>query len=129
MLTDQLANALSKIKQQDKMGRPFVYIQPCSAIIKQVLDIMNAHHYIGTYEEVTTARGGMLKVHLLGSVNSCGVIKPRFSVKKDDFVKFEKRYLPANDFGIMIVTTSKGLMTQKAAIEKGIGGRLISYCY
>ena len=129
MLTDQLSNTLSKIRQYDRMGKPICYVKPGSDMIRRVLTIMNEHHYIGQFEEVTVARGGLLKVNLLGNINACGVIKPRFSVKKDSFVKFEKRYLPANDFGIVIVSTSKGLMTHRAAKEKGVGGRLVSYCY
>ncbi len=66
---------------------------------------------------------------LLGKVNKCGAIKPRFSVKKGGFEKFEKRYLPAKNFGMIIVSTSKGLMMHDEAKKKGLGGRLISYVY
>ena len=66
---------------------------------------------------------------MAGSINKCGVIKPRFSVKKNEYEKFEKRYLPAHGFGIIIVSTPKGLMMHDEAIEKGLGGKLIAYCY
>ena len=59
----------------------------------------------------------------------CGAIKPNFSVKKDGFEKFEKRYLPAKDFGVLIVSTSQGIMTHVEAKEKKLGGKLIAYVY
>jgi small subunit ribosomal protein S8 len=46
-----------------------------------------------------------------------------------EFDKFEKRYLPARGFGIIIVSTNKGIMTLEEAKEKRIGGRLLAYCY
>ena len=100
-----------------------------SKLIKEVLAIMQEKGYIGSYEEVEDSRGSFLKVSLIGKLNNCGVIKPRFSVKLDEFEKFEKRFLPAKGFGIIIISTNKGLMTHDAAKAAGIGGRLISYCY
>ena len=58
-----------------------------------------------------------------------GAIKPRFAVKATEYEKFEKRYLPAKGFGILIVSTVKGLMTHYEAKQQGLGGRLIAYCY
>ena len=57
------------------------------------------------------------------------------SSKKGPFVdprlyeKVEKQYLPAKEFGVIIVTTSKGIMTLSQAKELGIGGKLLAYCY
>ena len=65
----------------------------------------------------------------MGNLNKCGAIKPRYSVRKDGFEKFEKRYLPAKDFGIIFVSTPKGIMTHNGAKKKGLGGKLIAYCY
>ena len=129
MLNDPLANMLSKIKQYDRVGKSICYVRPATKLTKKILTILQHHGYIGTFEETVAARGGMLKVNLLGNINGCGVIKPRFAVKNAEFVKFEKRYLPANDFGVVIVSTPLGIMTHKDAKSKGIGGRLLSYCY
>ena len=70
-----------------------------------------------------------MKINLIGSINKCGVVKPRFSVKKNDFEKYEKRYLPAQNFGILIVSTSQGIMTNYEAKEKNLGGKLLAYVY
>ncbi|MGD0511047.1 MAG: 30S ribosomal protein S8, partial [Candidatus Micrarchaeaceae archaeon] len=39
------------------------------------------------------------------------------------------RYIPSKDFGILILTTPKGIMTNKEARENKIGGRLLAYVY
>ncbi len=129
MLNDPLAAALTKIMNAEKVGKKEVEVRPASKLIKKVLTILNDHSYVGMYEEVPDGRAGILKVHLLGNVNWCGVIKPRFSVKCTAFEKWEKRYLPAKDFGLLIVSTPLGVLSHSQAKEKRTGGKLIAYCY
>jgi small subunit ribosomal protein S8 len=128
-LNDTLANVMSMIQGFENNGRKEVKIKPVSTIIKEVLKIMNEEGYIGTFKETEDSRGSSLDLNLLGSINKCGAIKPRFSVTLPDYEKFEKRFLPAKDFGILIVSTSKGMMTHYKAKEKKLGGKLIAYTY
>lgn len=129
MLNDPLANVMSAIINYEKTGKRELTVHPVSKMIRRVLTIMQDHGYVGELEEVSTGRGGFSKLNLLGNVNKCGVIKPRFSIDKFGFQRFEKRYLPANGVGILIISTPQGLMTHDQAKEKGIGGRLVAYCY
>ena len=89
---------------------------------------MKDNKYIGDFEETGIIKKS-LKINLIGNLNKCGVIKPRYSVKKDDIEKYEKRFLPAKDFGFIVVSTSQGVMTHSEAKEKQIGGKLLAYCY
>ena len=129
MQNDPLAAALSKIYNAEKVGKREVVLKPASKMIKQVLTLMNDHQYLGAFDVVEDDKGGELKVHLLGNINKCGVIKPRFSTQQKDFKKWEKRYLPAKDFGIILVSTPQGVMTHNQAKEKNTGGKLLAYCY
>lgn len=129
MLNDPLANVLSYINNHEKIGRKEITVANNSKVIRKILDILNANNYLGSYTEIDDGKGKLLNINLLGNVNKTGVIKPRFNVKKDEYEKFEKRYLPAKDFGIIIVSTSKGMMTHNEAKTQGLGGRLICYCY
>jgi small subunit ribosomal protein S8 len=129
MLNDPLATALSAILNKEKIGKKECVIRPSSKIIKAVLKIMNENNYIGSFEDIATKKGNLLKVNLLGNINKCGAIKPRYSVKKGSYEKFEKRYLPAKDFGIIFISTSKGIMTHIEEGKKNIGGKLLAYCY
>ncbi len=124
-----MANVLSKIKNYENQGEKVVETRHSSKVVKKVLDIMNEKGYIGDYEEIEDSKGNILKIKLIGNINDTGVIKPRFSLKKNEFEKWEQRYLPAKDFGIIILSTSQGIMTHYQAKEEGIGGRLLSYCY
>jgi len=128
-LNDPLANALSKVLNSEATGKKEVIIKPSSKLIKNVLDILNEEGYVGKYEEVGDDRGAYLRLSLISSVNKCGAIKPRFAVSLDSYERYEKRFLLAKGFGILIVSTSKGLMTHTKAKEQKIGGKLIAYCY
>ena len=129
MLNDTLATALSAILNKEKIGKKECLVRPCSKIIKEILKIMNENNYIGQFEEVELKKGNVLKVNLLGNINKCGAIKPRYSVKKGEYEKFEKRYLPAKDFGIIFISTPKGIMAHIEARKKDTGGKLLAYCY
>lgn len=129
VLNNPLANVLSAIDNGEKVAHDSVMIGNNSRVIRRVLDILKDEEYVKEYEIVEDGRGGKVNVQLKGQINRIGVITPNFSVKNTDFQKWEKRYLPARDFGILVVSTSKGMMTHSQAREMGIGGRLIAYCY
>ncbi len=129
MQNDPLSDALSKINNAAMAGRREIEIRPASKLIGRVLKIMEEHGYIEEFEYVENGRGGIFRVRLSTSINKCGAIKPRFSVKKDQIEKYESRYLPAQDFGILIITTNRGVITHNEAKKLGIGGKLLAYVF
>lgn len=128
-LNDTLASVLSQIDNANKVGKTSVTTKFSSKLTIQVLEIMKDAGYIGGVEEIVDQKGNYLTIQLSGSLNKCGVIKPRFAIKFSDFEKFEKRFLLAKGFGFIIVSTNQGLLTHTQAKEKNIGGKLISFCY
>ncbi len=128
-LNDPLANVLSAIQNAEQRGKPGVTTTSNSALIRKVLDIMIGKGYLEGYDIIPDSKGDSLNIKLGGKINKTGVIKPRYQITKGSFERFEKRYLPARGFGIIIVSTSHGLITHEDAKEKGVGGTLISYCY
>jgi len=127
-LNDTLANTMSKLLNCEKMSKKS-FNTSSSNLIKEVLLILKKGKYITDFKTTKTTKGENIEVELTGKINNCGVIKPRFSVKKGEYEKFEKRYLPAKGFGVILVSTPSGLMTHTDAISKGFGGKLIAYCY
>lgn len=125
---DLLADALSAIKNAERVGKKKVEIK-ASKLIGNVLRIMKERKYIKNFKFVREGNKKKFVVELHGKIVNCNVIKPRFSVNKKEFVKFEKRFLPAYDIGILILTTSKGVMDHNKAKEMGIGGKLLCYVY
>ncbi|MBU0980679.1 MAG: 30S ribosomal protein S8 [Nanoarchaeota archaeon] len=128
-MNDPLANMMSKILNAEKTGKKTCTVKPFSKLIKAVLTVMNECMYIGESTESEDGKGNHLTVNLLNKVNKCGAIKPRFAVRNTQYEKFEKRYLPAKNMGILIVSTPKGVMTHLKSKEQKLGGRLIAYCY
>jgi len=128
-LNDPIADALINLKNQENASKRECTLRPASKLLKEVLRIMQEKGYIGTFEFVDDGREGFFKVQLVGKINECRAIKPRYAVKKNEFEKFEKKYLPSYDIGTIIVSTSKGVLTHAEAKEKDIGGRLLAYVY
>lgn len=128
-MNDTLANALALINNYELIKRDEVLIKPTSRLIKITLAVMKKHGYIGEFNEISDSRGNHLKVKLIGRLNKCGAVKPRNAIEKIGYEKYEKRYLPAKDFGILIVSTQNGIMTHHEAKEKSLGGRLLAYVY
>ncbi|MFA6035710.1 MAG: 30S ribosomal protein S8 [Candidatus Micrarchaeia archaeon] len=129
MANDPLADALNTIKTHEMTGKSDCTLRPASGLIREVLLIFQRKGYIGDFEFVDDGTSGMFRVRLIGKINSCGVVKPRFAVKKLEWNKWEQRYIPSRDFGTLIVSTPKGIMTNSEAKDKGTGGRLIAYVY
>ena len=128
-LLDPLANCLSNILNHEKIGKTEVIIKPASKVIAETLRIMQKAGYIGEFELIDDGRSGKFRIQLLGRINKTGVIKPRYPVRFRSFEKYEKQYLPARDFGLLIITTPNGIMSHKEAINLNIGGRLLAYVY
>lgn len=129
MSVDTLSNAMIAIKNAEMVGEKKCEIQPASKLIGNVLKVMKDYGYIKGFEYVENHRGGKFIVELSGNINDCGAIRPRFSSAVTEYEMYEKRYLPARDFGILIVSTTKGVMSQKDARKQRLGGVLLAYVY
>ncbi|MFA5106137.1 MAG: 30S ribosomal protein S8 [Candidatus Micrarchaeia archaeon] len=128
MADDLLADALNAIKTNETAGKRECLVRS-SKIVRETLKILQFAGYIGDFEFVDNGKGGLFKIRLVGRINECGAIKPRFPVKKDSWNDWEQRYIPGVDFGMLIVSTPEGMMSNRDAQTKKIGGRLIAYVY
>ena len=129
MQFDPLSDAFVRIYNAEQAGHYEVSLSPASKLLDNMLKIMQMQGDVGEYERVSDGRGDAFRVELVGAINRCGVIKPRHSVKRADFDKWESRYLPARDFGLLILTTNQGVMHHYDAKEEKIGGRLLADVY
>lgn len=128
-LNNPLANVLSFIQNYERLGRKELVTKNNSNIIREVLRIIQENGYIGAFEEIPSSSGKELKINLIGSINGINVIRPQYQIKLSDYEKYEKRYLPAKEFGIILVSTNQGIMIHREAKEKKLGGKLLAYCY
>ncbi len=124
-----IANLFSTMYNSEIRNKKECIVIPASRLASEVLRTMQRHKYIGEFEMIDDGLSGKFRVQLLGRINKCGAVSPRFAVKQSAFTMWERRYLPAVGLGILIMTTPQGIMSHSEAIEKGIGGRLVGYVY
>lgn len=131
MMTDPIADMLSRIRNANNARHKSVDI-PCSNIKKEIAQILLDEGYIKGFDVVEDDKQGMIKVDLKYSEDGEKVIsglkrisKPglRVYVKCDDVPKV------LGGLGIAIISTSKGIITDKMARQEKVGGEVICYVW
>jgi small subunit ribosomal protein S8 len=128
MRHDTLADVLSAIKNAERIGKKEC-ITPASKVVRNVLKLMQEKGYIGAFEFIDDGKSGKFRVELKGKIIDCNVVKPNYSVRVEELQKWEKRFLPAREFGFLVLTTPKGIIDHRKARELHVGGRLLAYFY
>ena len=131
MMTDPIADMLSRIRNANNARHKSVDV-PCSNIKKEIAKILLDEGYIKGYDVVEDDKQGMIKIYLKYSQDGERVIsglkrisKPglRVYVKCDDVPKV------LGGLGIAIISTSKGIITDKMARQEKVGGEVICYVW
>jgi len=126
---DTLANGLTTIINNETRNKRECIISPASKLLGRVLRVMQLNGYIGEFEFIDDGRSGKFKIQLLGRINRCGAIRPRFPVKVDEIEQWETKFLPSRDVGLLVVSTPRGILSHRETKEKRIGGRLLAFVY
>mmetsp|Transcript_960 Transcript_960/g.1244 ORF Transcript_960/g.1244 Transcript_960/m.1244 type:complete len:131 (-) Transcript_960:282-674(-) len=129
VLISVLNNCLKNITHAEKAGKRQVLIRPASKVIVKFLQVMQKHKYIGEFEIIDDRRAGKIVVSLMGRLNKCGVISPRFDVKLSEIEKWIVNLLPSRNFGFVVLTTSLGIMDHEEARRKHTGGKILGFFY
>lgn len=124
-----IADAMTAIKNASDTGKADCIVEPAGKLLGSMLRIMQETGYIGGFEFIDDNRGGQFRVQLNGRINRCGAITPRFNIKITDLENWESQFLPGKNFGMLIISTPKGVMTHDSARRLGIGGELLGYVY
>jgi len=85
--------------------------------------------YVGEIEFIDDGRQGKFRVQLFGRINECKAVTPRFKTKVSEMEKWEKRFLPSRNLGVVILSTPMGVMDHNKAKEENVGGVLLAYVY
>ena len=128
-MIDTLANGLTTIMNNEMRRKRECVINTASKLLGRVLRVMQLNSYIGEFEFVDDGRSGKFRVQLLGRINKCGAIKPRIPASLREIEDWEKRFLPSRDIGVLVVSTSQGVLSHREVKERKIGGRLLAFVY
>jgi small subunit ribosomal protein S8 len=128
-MMDTLANGLTTIMNHEMRRKRECIIGKASKLLGRVLRVMQLNGYIGEFEFIDDGRSGKFRVQLLGRVNKCGAIKPRIPVSCKEIENWEKQFLPSRDMGVLVLSTSEGVLSHREVKGKKIGGRLLSFVY
>merc|ERR1719173_30385 len=124
-----LGDCLKSIVNAERKGKPQVLVRPASKVVIKFLQIMMKNGYIGEFVLIDDKRSGKIVINLLGRLNKCGVISPRFDVKTKNFEFWENSLLPSRQFGHIVLTTSNGIMTLEQAKKLKVGGKILGFFY
>lgn len=123
MSQDIVADGLNQIMNTKKAKKKELILKKHSKILKEILDLAKKEDYLDYSVE---AKG--LKV-IIKNVNEIKAIKPRYTVQVKKINFYVRRFLPAKNFGFVVVSTSRGIMKHYDAESKNIGGCLLAYMY
>jgi small subunit ribosomal protein S8 len=126
---DPLVNALNTIMSHEGRRKNECIITPASGLVGRVLRLIQGKGYVGEIEFIDDGRQGKLRVQLFGRINECKAVTPRFKTKVSEMEKWEKRFLPSRNLGVLILSTPSGVMDHNKAKEENVGGVLLAYVY
>ena len=129
--TDPIADMLTRIRNAGQAKFKTVDV-PASNIKKDIAEILFNEGYIKSYEEIKTDNQGIIRITLKYTEKGKKVISGLKRISKPGLrVYAGKEDLPKvlNGLGIAIISTSKGLKTDKEAREAGIGGEVLAYVW
>ena len=131
VLTDQIADFLTRIRNANMAKHDSVEI-PASNIKKSLAEILKQEGFIKDYEVTEDGKQGVIKVFLKYGPNGERVISGLKRISKPglrNYVSADNLPKVLNGLGIAIVSTSAGILTDKEAREKNVGGEVIAYVW
>jgi small subunit ribosomal protein S8 len=131
VMTDPIADMLTRVRNANSVYHEKVEI-PASKIKQAIAQILKEEGFIKDFEVVADDKQGVLRVSLKYGSNREKVITGIKRISKPGLRVYAKRdQLPRvlGGLGIAIISTSKGIMTDKAARRDGLGGEVIAYVW
>ena len=126
-MTDPIADMLTRIRNANTVGHETVEI-PASKMKKAIAEILKEEGYIADFEMIEDDKQGMIKVTMKYGANKEKVISGIKKISKPGLKVYAKAgEVPKvlGGLGIAIVSTSKGIVSDKEARKLGVGGEVI----
>ena len=122
-----LNDTLNAMVNAERAGKRQVLVRPASKVTIKFLEVMQTKGYIGEFEVIDDHRAGKIVIDLVGRINKCAVVSPRFDVPLKDLERWIVNLMPSRQFGHLVLTTSVGIMDHEEARRRGTGGKILGY--
>ncbi len=130
-ITDPIADLLTRIRNANSAKHETVEI-PASNMKKAIVEILNEEGYIKNYQIIDDGKQGIIRVTLKYGQNNEKVITGLKRVSKPGlriYAGAEELPKVLKGLGIAIISTSKGVMTDKKARKENIGGEVLAFVW
>lgn len=130
-ITDPIADMLTRIRNANTAKHETVDV-PASNMKKAIAEILNDEGYIAGYQVIEDGKQGVIRIALKYGPNKEKVISGLKRVSKPGlriYAGAEELPRVLKGLGIAIVSTSKGIMTDKAARKQNIGGEVLAFVW
>ena len=130
-MSDVIADMLTRIRNANDAKHATVDI-PASNMKKAIADILVEEGYVKSYQIIEDGKQGVIRVTLKYAAGKQKVIRGIRRVSKPGlriYAGYEDMPKVMNGLGIAIVSTSKGIMTDKKARETKIGGEVLAFVW
>jgi len=131
MMTDPIADFLTRIRNANMAYHEKVEV-PASRMKRAIAEIMKNEGFIKDYEYIEDGKQGILRIYLKYGPNKERVITGLKRISRPGLrIYARKDQLPRvlGGLGIAVISTSKGIMTDKQARREGVGGEVICYIW
>ncbi|GGF35135.1 MULTISPECIES: 30S ribosomal protein S8 [Halobacillus] len=130
-MTDPIADMLTRIRNANMVRHEKLEL-PASKVKKEIADILKREGFVRDYEFVEDNKQGVLRIFLKYGQNDERVISGVKRISKPGlrvYAKAEELPKVLNGLGVAVVSTSKGVLTDKEAREQAIGGEVLAYVW
>ena len=130
-MTDPIADMLTRIRNANTAGHETVEI-PASNIKKSIAEILLNEGYISKYEVIDDNKQGIIKIEMKYGAGKERVISGIKKISKPGlkvYAKADEVPKVLGGLGIAIISTSKGVISDKEARKLGVGGEVICYVW
>ena len=130
-ITDTIADMLTRVRNANTAKHDTVEI-PASNMKKQIAQILVDEGYIKSFQVINDGKQGVIRINLKYGENKSAVITGLRRVSKPGlriYTSCEDMPKVMRGLGIAIVSTSKGVMTDKAARKENVGGEVLAFIW
>ncbi|MGM8212771.1 30S ribosomal protein S8 [Virgibacillus sp. W0430] len=131
VMTDPIADMLTRIRNANVVRHEKLEL-PASKIKKEIADILKREGYVRDYEFIEDSKQGVLRIFLKYGPNDERVITGLKRISKPGlrvYAKADEVPRVLNGLGTAIVSTSKGVLSDKEARSQAVGGEILAYIW